>query len=200
MNRHDYYEQMKELARQTRAQHGLDSPRVLRSQLRAIYKHHGIAIDLWSCKFKKLRGAYFNDDAGPTVMLAKGLPEDPMVFTMAHELKHHLVDSGTNISLCSFENERAPIEIGAEVFAAELIFPEHEFVADLKRAGVQSGRCTAEDLVHLKRRTRTTLSYSGLAKRAELLALVPDGSLAGVKWKKLEERIYGVPFYKRLRR
>ena len=133
-------------------------------------------------------------------MLAKGLPEDPMVFTMAHELKHHLVDSGTNISLCSFENERAPIEIGAEVFAAELIFPEHEFVADLKRAGVQSGRCTAEDLVHLKRRTRTTLSYSGLAKRAELLALVPDGSLAGVKWKKLEERIYGVPFYKRLRR
>ena len=55
MNRHDYYEQMKELARQTRAQHGLDSPRVLRSQLRAIYKHHGIAIDLWSCKFKKGR-------------------------------------------------------------------------------------------------------------------------------------------------
>src|SRR5438132_12672334 len=162
MNRHEYYEQKKELALQTRAHYGLDSPRVLRSQLRAIYKHHGIAIDLWSCKFKKLRGAYFNDDAGPTVMLAKGLPEDPMVFTMAHELKHHLVDSGTNISLCSFENERAPIEIGAEVFAAELIFPEHEFVADLKRAGVQSGRCTAEDLVHLKRRTRTTLSYSGL--------------------------------------
>src|SRR5437867_6070819 len=196
MFRSQYYNDLKQLAREVRQEYGLNSARVLRSDLRRIYSDQGIHIDLWPHKLRRLRGAYFNDELGPTVMLCKGLPEDPMVFTMAHELKHHIVDSGTNISLCSFENERAPIEIGAEVFAAELIFPEHEFVADLKRAGVQSGRCTAEDLVHLKRRTRTTLSYSGLAKRAELLALVPDGSLAGVKWKKLEERIYGVPFYK----
>jgi hypothetical protein len=39
----------------------------------------GIRIDLWDHKFKRLRGAYFNDELGPTVMLCKGLPEDPMV-------------------------------------------------------------------------------------------------------------------------
>src|SRR5947209_10023551 len=103
MNRHEYYEQMKDLARRIRTDNGLDSPRVLRSHLRAIYRSHGIAIDLWPAKFRKLRGAYFNDDAGPTVMLARGLPEDPMVFTMAHELKHHLVDSEAKVSLCSFD-------------------------------------------------------------------------------------------------
>src|SRR5712692_10777731 len=101
-----------------------------------------------------------------------------MVFTMAHELKHHLVDAGAAVSLCSFENERAPIEIGAEVFAAELIFPEQDFVVALRQAGVQAGKCSTGELVHLKRRTRTTLSYAGLAKRAELLAFSPPGSLA----------------------
>jgi len=63
---------------------------VLRSDLRRIYRTEGIRIDLWPYKFKGLRGAYFNDELGPTVLLAKGLPQDPMVFTMAHELKHHV--------------------------------------------------------------------------------------------------------------
>ncbi len=57
----------------------------------------------------------------------------------------------------------------------------------------------AEDLVHLKRETRTTLSYTGLAKRAEFLGFSLQGVLANVRWKKLEEDIYGPPLYKRLR-
>jgi hypothetical protein len=70
-----------------RARFGLTSPRVLRSDLRRIYRAEGIQIDLWPHKLRKLRGAYINDEFGPTVMLAKGLPQDPMVFTMGHELK-----------------------------------------------------------------------------------------------------------------
>jgi hypothetical protein len=35
-----------------------------------------------------------------------------------------------------------------------------------------------------------------LAKRAEFLGLAPQNSLAKIAWKKLEESIYGVPFYK----
>src|SRR5262249_29310027 len=92
MKRSAYYQEMKALARQVRADHGLTTPRVLRSDLRRIYKHHGIRIDLWPHRFKRLRGAYFFDDLGATVMLARGLPADPMVFTMGHELKHHLAD------------------------------------------------------------------------------------------------------------
>jgi Zn-dependent peptidase ImmA (M78 family) len=123
------------LARETRARFSLDSPRVLRSDLRRIYSAEGIRIDLWPYKFKRLRGAYFNDELGPAVMLAKGLPEDPMVFTMGHELKHHLVDAALSLSYCDTSNQSSPIEIGAEIFAAELIYPDEDFRADLSDMG-----------------------------------------------------------------
>jgi Zn-dependent peptidase ImmA (M78 family) len=199
MYRSDYYEEMKLLARSIRGQYGLISPRVLRSDLRRIYRDRGIRIDLWPHKLRKLRGAYFNDDLGPTVMLAKGLPEDPMVFTMAHELKHDLVDANLSLSYCDSSNLSAPIEIGAEVFAAELIYPEANFAADIQSFGASRGTCTAETIVRVKHETRTTLSYTGLVKRAEFMGFSPRGSLQGIQWKNLEETIYGVPLYKRLR-
>lgn len=187
---------MRLLADQVREQYGLQTPRVLKSDLRRIYKDQGIHIDLWRYKLKKLRGAYFNDAHGASVMLARGLPDDPMVFTMGHELKHHLVDRDSIVALCDSSNQSAEIEIGAEIFAAELIYPEKMFRDDLFNLGVMMGSCTAEQLITLKRETRTTLSYAGIAKRAEFLGFAPQNSLGKVAWKKLEESIYGVPFYK----
>jgi len=199
VKRSEYYEQMRALARETRRQYGLDTPRVQKSQLRKIYKDQGIRIDLWPHRMREVRGAYFNDELGPSVMLAKGLPEDPMVFTMAHELKHHLVDRDLPIACCSERNANEHIEIGAEIFAAELIYPEDEFAAALTAKGIKPGACTPETLVRLKRETRTTLSYAGLAKRAVFLKFAAPGSLDRIGWKKLEEEIYGVPLYKRFR-
>jgi Zn-dependent peptidase ImmA (M78 family) len=170
----------------------------MKSHLRKIYRAHDIRIDLWPHRLREIRGAYFNDDLGPTVMLMKGLPDDPMVFTMAHELKHHLVDRDLPLACCSDRNAHQHIEIGAEIFAAEFIYPEQDFVATLGSMGVDSGDCTPEVLVRLKRETRTTLSYAGLAKRAMFLGLAAAGSLDGVKWKKLEEKLYGEPLYKKL--
>jgi Zn-dependent peptidase ImmA (M78 family) len=200
MYRSEYYTQLKELARATRARFGLISPRVLRSDLRRIYRAEGIRIDLWPYKLRKLRGAYINDDLGPTVMLAKGLPEDPMVFTMGHELKHHLTDSGSSLSYCDACNCSDPIEIGAEIFAAELIYPDDDFHADLERVKIAPRQCTPEVLVRLKHETRTTLSYAGLAKRAEFMGFAVEGSLDRVKWKRIEEEIYGEPLHKWLLR
>lgn len=200
MNRSEYYREMKELARATREGYGLTTPRVQKSHLRKIYKAEGIRIDLWPHRLRDVRGAYFNDELGPSVMLDKKLPEDPMVFTMAHELKHHLVDRNLPVAYCSNRNMSEHIEIGAEIFAAELIYPEGDFVAAMAAKGIGPGRCTPEDLVHLKRETRTTLSYTGLAKRATFLGFAASGSLDGTKWKKLEEEIYGVPVYKRIPR
>lgn len=199
MTRSEYYDRMRELARSVRDQYGLSTPRVMKSDLRAIYRDKGIRIDLWPHKLRQLRGAYFNDEDGPTVMLAKGLPEDPMVFTMAHELKHHLEDATALLSYCDPSNQSEPIEIGAEVFAAEFIYPQDLFAEHLIARGVGFGRCRPEDLVRLKRETRTTLSYAGLSKRAEFLGFSSSGALIGVRWKKLEEQLYGVPLYKRLR-
>lgn len=191
---------MKVLAREVRSDFGLNSPRVMKSDLRKIYKHFGIRVDLWPYRLREMRGAYFNDEYGPSVVIAKNLPDDPRIFTMAHELKHHLVDRELTLSYCGPDNETEPIEIGAEIFAAELIYPEQDFAEHLLELGVQYGACSAETLVRLKRETRTTLSYTGLAKRAVFMGFAQKGSLDGVQWKKLEESIYGEPIYKVLRR
>ena len=199
MSRFAYYEEMKDRAQSVRSQFGLTTPRVLRSDLRRIYREHGIRIDLWS-HFKGLKGAYFNDEIGPTVVLNNSLPEDPRVFTMAHELKHHLVDRDLGLAFCDVSNENEEIEIGAEVFAAELIFPEQDFVAILRSMGIEQNKCTAEVLVHLKMQIRTTLSYAGLTKYAVRLRFAAKGAFQDVKWKKLEETLYGEPVYKRIQR
>ena len=200
MSRFEYYEKLKALAHEVRATHGLTTPRVLRNDLRRIYRAYDLHLDLWPHKFKQLRGAYFHDELAATVVVAAHLPLEPRIFTMAHELKHHLVDSGRQLSYCGPSNEHERIEIGAEIFAAELIFPEEDFVEALGRMGVGLGECTAEVLVRLKKGCGTTLSYAALAKRAEFLGHAPAGSLREVKWKKLEEEIFGEPFYKRIQR
>lgn len=196
MGRAQYYEEMKELARRTRQDYGLHGSRVLRSDLRRIYADQGVRIDLWKPNLRKLRGAYFNDELGPTVLIAQGLPVDPMIFTLGHELKHHLVDKGLPLSFCHDRNALEEIEIGAEIFAAELIYPEQQFTADFREFGVT---CTPEILVRLKNATQTTLSYAGLAKRAEFLGFAPPGSLQTFRgWKKIEEQIFGTPLYKQI--
>jgi hypothetical protein len=191
---------MKAIARDVRAEHGLTTPRVLRSDLRRIYKKEKIRIDLWT-NLKGLRGAYFKDDGGgASVMLSRDLPDDPAIFTLAHELKHHLVDRDSGVSFCSSSNEKEPIEIGAEIFAAEFLFTEQDFIARLEQLGVQRGACSAADLVRLKVETGTTLSHAGLAKRALWLAFAPPGTFDGARWREIKDEIYGVPRWLAARR
>jgi Zn-dependent peptidase ImmA (M78 family) len=192
-----YYEELKQLARDVRHEYGVTAPRVLRSDLKRIYKDKGITLDYWPYRLKGLRGAYFNDENGVSIMVSKDLPDDPLVFTMAHELKHHLVDSSLGLVNCINKNINRPIEIGAEVFAAEFLFPEASFIQLMEDMGVEQGQCTAEEIVRLKHETKTTLSYTGLVKKAEWLNFAIAGSLPQSGWKRLEEQIFGVPFYKR---
>ena len=188
-----------------RQEFSLTTPRILKSDLRVIYRAYGIHIDLWPPKdvihpqkFRKLRGAYFFDEMGPSVMVDRYLPESPFVFTLAHELKHHLKDQGIPVACSDPANNCEPIEIGAEVFAAELIYPEIDFAQDLISLGISYGQCTPEGIVELKHQTRTTLSYTGMAKQAARLGFAARGILVNpnIHWKKLEEQRYGVPFYK----
>lgn len=198
MFRHEYYEEMKRIAREVRAEFDFTSPRVRLSDLRKVYRDRGIRIDLWAGKLKNLRGAYFNDESGASVMIAKKLPKEQRIFTMGHELKHHIVDrTGVN---CMDLSANEAIEIGAEVFAVELIFPEADFAAAMRAAGVGVGACSPEDIVRLKRQTETTLSFTSLAKLATHLGFAAAGTLDGVQWKKLEVRLYGEPLYKQLLR
>jgi Zn-dependent peptidase ImmA (M78 family) len=173
----DYYYEMRDLALEVRSRHGIEGASLSMRDMWRIYRVEGIDRLDFRRGFKDLRGAYFNDDCGVTVMLAGGLPDEPTIFTMAHELKHHLVDSGTSPVACSTGEQTKRIEIGAEVFAAELIYPERDFVYDLFRILRAMPKAITPDLLReLKRRTQTTLSYSALAKRAVLLRLAEEAN------------------------
>ena len=200
MNVQSYYEDLKLLARQVRAEHGLSSPRVLARDLMRIYTRYGIVVDEWPYRFRHLRGAFINDHLGTTVMLAKGLPQDPMVFTMAHELKHFFRDRDLGISYCDQSNSNKSIEIGAEIFAAELLFPDRDFVTHMTTMGIRRDQCLPKTLIRLKRKTGTTLSYAGLAKKAERLGFAPSHSLTTIKtWRRLEA-LFDTPLERRVGR
>lgn len=190
------YKAAQERARQVRSDHGIDGPCLKLKKMRDLYKAHGIEIVYWPVKLKVLRGAYINDDDGPTVMVYKGLPDDPKLFTLGHELKHHLIDSG----VCStVDGDSDTREIAAEVFAAELLLPEALFIEEMSQRNITPGQTPLEDvklgILNLKRDTGTTLSYLGLAKRAERLGYGDKGNLTTTHWKKLEIAQFGVPFY-----
>src|SRR4051794_27354549 len=120
-------------------------------------------------------------------MIAKGLPQDPMVFTMAHELKHFFRDRDLGISYCDQSNLNKSIEVGAEIFAAELIFPDRDFISYMTQMGIRNDQCLPKNLILLKRQTGTTPSYAGLAIKAERLGFAPSHSLTTIKtWRKLE--------------
>lgn len=206
-NRSEYYRLARQRAAEVRSEHGLSSLCVRRNDLRRIYRACGIDhCDLWPPKghprsLAKLRGAYFDDENGCSVMVARGLPDEPAIFTMAHELKHHLMDREIGpVLMCHESNVNAEVEIAAEIFAAELMFPDASFRREMAVLGVGEHACTAEALVHLKHRTRTTLSYAGIVKKAEFLGYAVPGSLPKQGWRKLEERLYGEPLYKTLLR
>jgi Zn-dependent peptidase ImmA (M78 family) len=193
------YEKMRVLANEIRAQYGFSGPRVTKSDLRRVYKDLGITVHYWDHKLKALRGAYFPPPDGPSVLIAKRLPDEPQIFTLAHELKHHLVDRDQPLSYCDPSNQNALAEKSAEVFAAELIFPQGLFIKYMHDAKVDLGACTADNVVHLKVQLGTTLSYRGLCKMAEFLGYGKPEAFAKVQFQKRQEQLYGVPLYKRLR-
>lgn len=198
MTRSEYYEELKQLARRVRTEHGLTTAKVTLTDMRRIYKTYDLKVKLWHQPLKKVRGAFVQDELGAEVMVNARLPKEQRIFTMAHELKHFLVDKVS--SSWSEGNESDPVEIGAEVFAAELIYPERMFADDLAAAGVTASNFTAQSIVKLKRSSETTLSFTSLGKRAEFLGFAARGSLAKVQWKKLEEQLFGEPTYKRIQR
>lgn len=198
------YEDLKSLAREKRVEHQITTSHFGLREMRRVYAAEGIHLHLWPHKLRKIRALYLVDEGTPHVLLNKAMPKEPKLFSLAHELKHHFVDHDKLqeglLGCREYESSRGVpiIEIGAEVFAAELIFPEAEFRSWVD--GSLRGRCTSEDVVQLKRDCPAIVSYIFLVKRLERLGYVARGTFEGVKFVKLEEQMFGVPFYKRSRR
>ncbi len=118
---------------------------------------------------------------------------------LVHELKHHFTDisilQGGQLK-CGDYNANHLIEKSAEVFAAEFIFPEVEFLARTQEMGIQRMLCSPEDVVRLKRSCNASVSYTFLRKRLVRLGHAQEATFAKIKSTKLEESMFGEPIYK----
>ena len=198
MRRADYYETMKLLAAQKRKQHGVVTARLGLQMVRAIYKAESIVIDLWKTS-SRIRAVYMCDGDDPSVLVNRILPKEPRLFAMVHELKHHYCDQTilkNGEIRCGDYNANELIEKAAEVFAAEFIYPEDEFLECVKSLRLAQGKVTPESVVELKRACGAPVSYKFLQKRLEWFNYIERGEFAKVKFQKLEDSIYGAPIYR----
>ena len=197
MRRADYYEAMKLLAAQKRRQYAVVTDSLGLQKVRAIYKSEGITIDLWKTS-GRIRAVYMCDNNDPSVLVNRTLPKEPRLFAMVHELKHHYCDQSVlkNGEIrCGDYNANELIEKAAEVFAAEFIYPEQEFLKCAESLRLVHGRVTPETVVEFKRVCGAPVSYKFLTKRLEWFNLIERGEFAKVKFQKLEYEIYGTPIY-----
>lgn len=200
MQANEHYTEARKLATSIRAKYGLTTARVMVTDLRKIYKQEGIKqFEYWDKFSVRIKGAYFNDEHGTTVVISKRLITqiEPKVFTMAHELKHHLADNVSGVSFCSDDNEKVLVERAADAFASELIYPVNLLIQDLQSRRIEKGEGTANDIVCLKHETRTTLSHSALALKVARLGYC-DASILKTRWHMLRNELY--PEYTRYRK
>jgi Zn-dependent peptidase ImmA (M78 family) len=199
MSRRLYYEELQRLAREKRAQHNVDTSAFGLREARAIFKAEGIRIDHWPLP-RKIKALYMCEDGDCSVALQKSIPYEPKLFALIHELKHHYKDRaalGSGVIHCGDYDANELIEKGAEVFAAEFIYPESEFECDLGKLGLTIKQ--PADVVAFKRSCRARVSYRFITKRLERLGRISADQFDGVQFQKLEEQIHGVPFYRRRR-
>lgn len=206
MRRTDYYNDLKQLASDIRQRYSLSTENISLTSIRAVYKEQSIVVDYWKPKLKKVRAAYMlDDDDVPHVLVNANIkPVEPRIFSLVHELKHHYKDRqyikehgflGCKEISWSHGSE---IEIGAEIFAAELIYPESEFLKFAGEIGISPGTCSDRQVVQFKRECGAAVSYKFITKRLEWFEYIPKGAFVGIQFQKLEEQIYGPPLYKKI--
>jgi Zn-dependent peptidase ImmA (M78 family) len=199
MNRWMYYEQVRKLALTKRVEHKVKTPLLNLRFMRGIYRMEGIRIDKWETQGYKIRAAYFCEDDDFSILLNKNLPREPMLFSLGHELKHHYLDRGKiqgGQIRCGDYNANEEIEIAAEIFAAEFIYPEAEMRELVDQMDITDGNCTPEKVVEFKRACPALVSYSFIVKRFERFGLCEKGEYTNIRFQKLEEDLHGLPIYK----
>ena len=197
MSRHAYYEELKLLARQKRMEHGVDTATLGLREIRRIYKDESIRIDYYPLPYK-IKALYMCDDGDCSVALQRRLPDEPKLFALIHELKHHYRDRealGAGVIHCGDYDANELIEKGAEVFAAEFIYPEAEFAEDI--APLTLSFRDPADIVIVKQTCQAKVSYKFICKRLERLGHIAQGQFNGVQFQKLEDQMCGVPIWRR---
>jgi len=192
------YAHCKALALKKRAEHEVESAALNIPVMQRIYKKEGIRLDRQTLRGNRIGAAYYCEDGECSVLLNVKLPQEPKLFALAHELKHHYLDQeliGSGEIRCGDYNAHEVIEVAAEVFAAEFIYPELEMRQLIAELDITNLNCTKERIVEFKRACPAHVSYIFIQKRFERFGLCPRGAFAKVQFKKLEESLFP-PIYK----
>ncbi len=198
MTRSEYYQQIRALALEKRNLHEIRTESLNLTVIQRVYKAEKIKIDQWKIKGRTIKAAYFCD-GDCSVLINKNLPREPKLFALAHELKHHYMDQESirgGEHRCGDYNANELIEKGAEVFAAEFIYPETEMRELAYSLGIQTGTCSSEKIVEFKRACPAVVSYQFLVKRFEWFGFIEKGIYKKIQFQNLEDKIYGPPVYK----
>jgi Zn-dependent peptidase ImmA (M78 family) len=190
-SRSAYYEQMCELALSKREEYKIDTSSLGLRIMRRIYKSEGIDIVPWEFSHR-IRAIYCCEDDDLSVAVNLNLPPIPRLFSLAHELKHHYEDQEKikdGQLKCGDWNENELIEKGAEVFAAEFIYPELEMLELINQLNITKTNCSPEKIVQFKKICPATVSYSYLVKRFERFDLCEPKEYKSIKFQNLEEEI-----------
>jgi len=197
MNRRAYYESLQELARNKLLEYSVDTSAFGLREVRRIYKKEQIHIDHWPLP-RKIKALYMCADGYCSVALQQKIPDEPKLFALVHELKHHYCDRealGSGVIHCGDYDQKEFIEKGAEVFAAEFIYPQAEFAEDF--TSIFTAAPQPAQVVEFKRACKAKISYRFICKRLERLGIINVGEFDAVHFQKLEDQIHGVPFYRR---
>lgn len=190
---------MRTLALDKRSQHKIETAKFGLRAIREIYKAEGVTIDTLPVRSPRIRAAYFCDEDDFSVLIKESLPQEAKLFALVHELKHHYLDQepiNSGEIVCGDYNANEEIEKGAEVFAAEFIYPEQEMLTLINEMGITQQSCSPQKIVEFKRRSPAKVSYTFIRKRFEWFGLCGKGQYTKVQFQKLEESLYGPPIYK----
>jgi len=194
----DHYALARELARSKRVEFGIRTNEINIPLLKKICKKEGIKIDMAQKIGSTIRAAYFFDEDGCSILLRKDMPREPKLFALAHELKHHFLDReliADGKMQCGDYNANKDIEIAAEIFAAEFLFPEAEMRPFVDAMGIKAGACTPENIVAIKRGSPVPISYVFIKKRLTWFGIIEKDQFAEIQFQKLEDQLHP-PFYK----
>lgn len=191
------FDALKKLAREKRLLYNVNTSAFGLREVRAIYKAEQIIIDYYPLP-NKIKAIYMCEDGHYSVAVQKKLPEEPKIFALLHELKHHYCDQDLlrkGHIHCGDFNMRDPIEIGAEIFAAEFIYPMEEFAKDISKFNL--ARWKTIDVVRFKRSCKAKVSYRYICRRLNELGLMDFSDFDKVQFQKMEYELYGLPYHLR---
>lgn len=146
-----------------------------------------IQIDRWPTG-NSVKTLWYRSQDSWNLAIDSRLPREPYIWSLAHSLKHVVLDEMVSGSAC---NPKEKLCRDANRFAQEFLFPDDIFRSLVREFTGGQRQVSASDMVHIKVQSGTPLSYRTLIYKAERCRLGNSDELLDVDFARVERQIYG---------